>query len=115
MYSIFRIEEYLPETESIRVRFCEEQSHYPIDQGRAVMVNCKDLDCYSADTFAFSLMKSYGEVRLRKQKNKQPVLPENMGGEIEGKLDIQGLVGKVIKVKDQPRVMHILKTREVTL
>ena len=115
MYSIFRIEEYLPEYESIKVRFCEEQSHYPISQGKAVMISCKDLDCYSADTFAFSLMKSYGEVRLRKQKKKQPVLSENEGSEIEGKLDIQGLVGKVVKVKNQPRVMHILKTREVTL
>lgn len=115
MYSIFRIEEYLPEFESIKVRFCEEQSHYPISQGKAVTISCKDLDCYSADTFAFSLMKSYGEARLRKQKKKQPVLPENEGGEIEGKLDIQGLVGKVVKVKNQPRVMHILKTREVSL
>ena len=88
---------------------------YPIDQGKAVMISCKDLDCYSADTFAFSLMRAYGNPRLKKQKNKQPILPENMGGEITGKLDIQSLVGKVIKVKDQPRVMHILKAREVSL
>jgi len=115
MYSIFRIEEYLPEFEAIQVRFCEEQSHYPINQGKAVMINCKDLDCYSADTFAFSLMKGYGNSRIRKQKNKQPVLPENEGSEIEGKLNIQDLVGKVIKVKDQPRIMNTLKTREVKL
>jgi hypothetical protein len=115
MNSIFRIEEYFPQTGQIQVRFCEEKSPYPIGEGRPVMIDCGVLDCYSADTFAFSLMRAYGNPRLRKQKNKQPILPENMGGEITGKLDIQSLVGKVIKVKDQPRVMHILKAREVSL
>ena len=115
MYSIFRIEEYFPESGAIQVRFCEEQSHYPINQGKAVVINCKDLDCYSADTFAFSLMRGYGNSRIRKQKKKQPVLPENEGSEIEGNLNIQDLVGKVIKVKDQPRIMNTLKTRRITL
>tara|TARA_X000000368_G_C23041720_1_gene717239 strand:+ start:1070 stop:1417 length:348 start_codon:yes stop_codon:yes gene_type:complete len=115
MYSIFRIEEYNPQTEQIRVRFCEEQSHYPIGKGKSVMIDCKALDCYNASTFAFSLMKSYGESRIRKQKDKQPVLSENMGGEIEGKLNIQDLVGKIIKVKNQPRTMNILKVKEVSL
>ena len=53
--------------------------------------------------------------RIRKQKDKQPVLSENMGGEIEGKLNIQDLVGKIIKVKNQPRTMNILKVKEVSL
>jgi len=115
MYSIFRIEEYDPHFNQIIVKFCEEKSHYPISEGKPVSIHCEALDCYSADTFAFSLMKGYGGARLRKQKNGQPILPENMGGEITGKLDIQSLVGKVIKVKDQPRVMHILKARKVSL
>ena len=115
MNNIFKIIEYFSETEQICVRFCEEQSHYPINQAKAVMVDLKELDCYSADTFAFSLMKSYGESRIRKQKDKQPVLSENMGGEIEGKLNIQDLVGKIIKVKNQPRTMNILKVKEVSL
>ena len=115
MYSIFRIEEYNPQLNQIIVKFCEEKSHFPISEGKPVSIHCEALDCYSADTFAFSLMQSYGESRLRKQKDKQPILPENMGGEIEGKLDIQSLVGKVIKFKNQPRVMNILKAREVKL
>ena len=115
MNNIFKIIEYFPEKEQICVRFCEEQSHYPISQGKAVTISCKDLDCYSADTFAFSLMKSYGEARLRKQKNSRPILPKNSGTEIEGKLNVPDLVGKVIKVKHLPRAMNLLKTREVTL
>ena len=115
MNNIFKIIEYFSETEQICVRFCEEQSHYPINQAKAVMVDLKELDCYSADTFAFSLMKSFGEARLRKQKNSQPILPKNSGNEIEGKLNVPDLVGKVIKVKHLPRVMNLLKTREVTL
>ena len=115
MNNIFKIIEYFSETEQICVRFCEEQSHYPINQAKAVMVDLKELDCYSADTFAFSLMRGYGNSRIRKQKKKQPVLPENEGSEIEGNLNIQDLVGKVIKVKDQPRIMNTLKTRRITL
>ena len=115
MYSIFRIKEYDPQFNQIIVQFCEEKSHYPISEGKPVSIHCEALDCYSADTFAFSLMQSYGEARLRKQKNKQPILPENMGNEVEGKLNIQDLVGKVIKVKEQPRLINLLKTREVKL
>ena len=60
-------------------------------------------------------MKSFGEARLRKQQNSRPILPKNSGTEIEGKLNVPDLVGKVIKVKHLPRAMNLLKTREVTL
>ena len=115
MNNIFKIEEYNPQFNQVIVKFCEEKSHYPIDQGKPVSIDCEALDCYGADTFAFSLMKNYGGARVRKQKNGQPILPENMGNEVEGKLNIQDLVGKVIKVRIETREMNLLKTRKVTL
>tara|TARA_S200000501_G_scaffold378510_1_gene441504 strand:+ start:3459 stop:3806 length:348 start_codon:yes stop_codon:yes gene_type:complete len=115
MNIIFKIEEYLPETEQILVRFCEEKSHLCIDRYRSMVIDCKNLDCYSADTFAYSLMRDYGSIKLRIQKDQQPILPENMGSEIDGKLNIQNLVGKVIKMKEEKRSMTLLKTRRVIL
>ena len=116
MNIIFKIEEYFPETDQISVKFCEEKSLHPIDKYKSTVIDCKLLDCYSNDTFAYSLVRDYASPTIRDRINEQPILPENTGSGYKGnKLNIQDLVGKIVKIKEEKRSMTLLKTRRVTL
>ena len=120
MKSIFKIEEYLPETNQMVIRFARLHSPQHIDNYRAIAIDTTRLDFYSYETFVDSLMITYGSNRVDKSDIKDPIVNdvENIHIGIKGEFEIQDLIGKVIKVNGQPRTprtMNQLKTREVRL
>ena len=56
MKLVFRIDEYLPETQQIVVRMCKALSREPILSHNAGAIDLKNLDLYDCDTFVESLM-----------------------------------------------------------
>ncbi len=51
MKAIFKIEEYLPETTQIVVRFARLHAPEPIEKYHAVAIDYSKLDCYDSESF----------------------------------------------------------------
>ena len=51
MKSIIKIEEYLPESNQIIVKFARLHAPQSIDEYNPVTVDCDKLDCYNTETF----------------------------------------------------------------
>ena len=100
MKNIFKITEYLPDTQQIVVRYARKNTH-------------KELDLYDCETFSKSLMRKYGESSIEKAENETEGF--NKCEKIFGKLDIQNLVGKVIEVDSDEYRREIIKMRRVEL
>ena len=106
--AIFKIEEYLKDRNSIVVRICRLHSHIPIDDYTAKIVDCNDLDTTDIDMFVDGLMK-------KSEEEKSPILKENIPDKIDGELDLQSLVGKVVEGKVDDWRRKPIKMREVEL
>tara|TARA_B100000287_G_C20669408_1_gene792853 strand:+ start:2284 stop:2631 length:348 start_codon:yes stop_codon:yes gene_type:complete len=115
MKGIFKIEEYLPTTNQIVVKFSRLHSTKPIDEHRSIVIDCSRLDLYDCETFVESLMRSSGTSHIIKQEDKEPCLDENIPEIITGDLNIQDLVGKVIGCKTEDYRKAFLKMRRVEL
>tara|TARA_Y100001938_G_C8063566_1_gene418792 strand:+ start:709 stop:1059 length:351 start_codon:yes stop_codon:yes gene_type:complete len=113
--AIFKIEEYLKDRNSIVVRICRLHSHIPIDDYTAKIVDCNDLDTTDIDMFVDGLMKKSGIRRIKIQEEKSPILKENIPDKIDGELDLQSLVGKVVEGKVDDWRRKPIKMREVEL
>ena len=99
MKSIFKIEEYLQDRNSIVVKICRLHSHIPIDETSAKIVDCNLLDLRDTDCFVDSLMKRSASRFIERQDEKQDVLDENKPIEMSGELDLSSMVGKVVMGK----------------
>lgn len=97
MKAIFKIDEHLPDTKQIVVKFCKSISHKSIDDYAAKAVNYDNLDMTDAESFVDDLMRKYGLVRIDKQELEQSVLDSNKSESISGSLNLDNLVGKVIE------------------
>mgnify|MGYP006254513755 CR=1 FL=1 len=65
MKLVFRIDEYLPETQQIVVRMCKALSREPILGHNPGVIDLKNLDLYDCDTFVESLMRLYGDKAIK--------------------------------------------------
>ena len=113
MKNIFKIIEYLPDTQQIVVRYARKNTHKNIDEYIESAVDMKQLDLYSCETFSKSLMRKYGEHNIERIENETEGF--NKCEKISGKLDIQNLIGKVIEVDADEYRREIIKMRRVEL
>ena len=114
MKVIVKIEEYLPDTEQIVIRICSLHSHKTIDEHRTNAIVTSDLDMTDIECFIDCLIFKVKHL-LQEQEENEPILDKNTPIEIDGKLDIQSLVGKIIKGKINHRGSRLLKVRRVEL
>jgi len=70
MKSIFKIEEYLPDTNQIIVRFSRLHAPQPIES-YTMAINCEHLDLYDCDSFVSSLMMKYGDRYVKEYEEKE--------------------------------------------
>ena len=113
MKNIFKIIEYLPDTQQIVVRYARKNTHKNIDEYVKKAVDLKELDLYDCETFSKSLMRKYGESSIEKAENE--TVGYNKCEKIFGKLDIQNLIGKVIGVDYPTKTYGKIKMRRVEL
>ena len=113
MKNIFKIIEYLPDTQQIVVRYARKNTNKNIDEYIESAVELKQLDLYSCETFSKSLMRKYGEHNIERVENETEGF--NKCEKISGKLDIQNLIGKVIEVDADEYRREIIKMRRVEL
>ena len=113
MRAIFKIIEYLPETEQIVVRFARLHAPELIEKYNKVAVNLSHLDCYDSESFVKSLMRRCGNHMVKLQEEKEPIV--NQAETISGKLNFEELVGKTIECKIENDRKERLKMRRVEL
>ena len=114
MKVIVKIEEYLPDTQQIVIKICRLHSHKTIDDHRTFAIEIYDLDMTDNESFIDSLVFKVKHL-LQEQEENEPILDDNIPIEISGKLDIQNLVGKVLKGKVNHRGSRLLKMRRIEL
>ena len=113
MKAIFKIEEYLPKTTQIVVRFARFPAPEPIEKYHAGAVDYSRLDCYDSESFVKSLMREVGNYQVKKYEDKESIINESET--ISGKLDLSSLVGRTIECKVENDRKEILKMRRVEL
>ena len=113
MKNIFKITEYLPDTQQIVVRYARKNTHKNIDEYIESAVELKQLDLYSCETFSKSLMRKYGEHNIERVENETEGF--NKCEKISGKLDVQSIVGKVIEVDSDQYRREVIKMRRIEL
>ena len=116
MNIIFRIDEYLPETNQIVVQICKETSRNSILSHKKMAINCETLDLYDAESFSYSLSSKYGSNIVSEENRNEPILDDNKNSEIiKGDLNLEKLVGKVIGGKVYEKGIRLLKMRRIEL
>ena len=113
MKAIFRIEEYLPETTQIVVRFARLHAPESIEKYKKVAIDYSQLDCYDSDSFVKSLMRKVGDHMVKLQEESEPI--NNVAETISGDLDLEKLIGKTIECKVDNNRRERLKMRRVEL
>ncbi len=112
MNIIFRIDEYLPETNQIVIQLCKETSRNSIFSHEKVAINCETLDLYDAESFSHTLSAKYGSSIISEENRNEPILDDNKNSEIiKGDLNLEKLVGKVIKYDFYDSQKHEFKSR----
>jgi len=115
MKAIIKIEEYLSDRDSIVVKVCKLHSPKPIDEYAAKIVDCDDLDTTDVEMFVDGLMKKFGSSRVVNQEEKLPILKENIPEKVNGELDFENIIGKVLEGKVDDWRKKALKMRKVEL
>ena len=113
MKAIFKIIEYLPETEQIVVRFARLHAPELIEKYNKVAINLSHLDCYDSESFVKSLMRRCGNHMVKLQEEREPII--NEAETISEELNLEDLVGKTIECKVDDSRRAILKMRRVEL
>ena len=114
MNVIVKIEEYLPDTQQIIMRICALHTHKIIDEYRTYAIEISDLNMLDHESFMDSLINKVKHL-IQQQDENEPILDDNIPFEIDGELDIQNLVGKVIGGKIYNGQSRLLKMRRVEL
>ena len=115
MKGIFKIEQHLPDTKQIVVKFCKANSHKSIDEYGAKALSYADLDLSEGELFIDGLMKRTGLTKIDMQELTEPVLDSNKAESISGTVNLDDLVGKVIDGTVSERTIAPLKMRRVEL
>ena len=83
-----------------------------IEEYRKLAIDYDVLDLYDTETFIKSMMRKYGDARIQSIENEKGI---NKSEVVEGKLDIQSLVGKVIECNTDGYRREVIKMRRVEL
>ena len=114
MKVIIKIDEYLPERNSVVFKTCRLYSHKSIDEFESKVVDCHDLNMTDCETFIESLVNKVSQNRIDTQDEKQGILESNKPVEITGELDFEKLIGVVVQGRVSNRT-RLLKMRKVDL
>jgi len=95
MKIIFKIIEYLPETEQVVVKFCRQNAPKSIDDYSAVAIDCKFIDNSDRVNLIESLFQ-LGLPTIENQENDEPTLDSNLAAETFFEKNYENFVGKVI-------------------
>ena len=97
MKIIFKVVEYIPESNIISVKFCYEKSRKSIDEHKKTLVSLDDLSYWDSESFVNAIIDRSGNTRIREDNDIETVLSENTSEVITGDLNMQDIVGKVIE------------------
>ena len=114
MKVIIKIDEYLPERNSVVFKTCRLNSHKSIDEFEAKVIDCHDLNMTDCETFIESLANKISQNRIDIQDEKQGISESNKPVEITGELDFEKLIGVVVQGRVSRR-NRILKMRRIEL
>ena len=97
MKLIFKIVEYISETQQIIVKVCRQNAPKSIDEYDAVALDIMHVDFSSSDNFKYSLITNLMYV-ARKQIEDEPVLTQNEIIEEIDSEDLDDYVNKIVGV-----------------
>ena len=112
MKMIFKIEEYLPETNQVVIRYCRKNSPKPISEYPAKAVSTEIYDVSFDSRNLVESISQYGYDKVLLQEEEEITLPENLPQEIPNSVDIADYVGKVICV-DSKNAREIERSRKM--
>ena len=112
MKMIFKIEEYLPETNQVVIRYCRKNSPKPISEYPAKAVSTEIYDVSFDSRNLVESISQYGFDKVLLQEEEEITLPENLPQEIPNSVDIADYVGKVICV-DSKNAREIERSRKM--
>ena len=115
MKCIFKIEDYLPDTNQMIVRFARLYSPQHIDNYKAVAIDTTKLDFYSYETFVKSLMRYYGDNRSAMSEMKDPIVNDVEEVNIDTQFEVRDLIGKIIGCNSDDYKTQIIKMNRVEL
>ena len=117
MKMIFKIEEYLPDTKQVVIRYCRKNSPKPITEYPAKCVSTQNYDTSFDSQNLVESIAQYGYKKVFTQEDKENTLPENTPTDIPNSLNIEDYVGKIICVeaKDAQEMMRSRKMRRVNI
>ena len=112
MKMIFKIEEYLPETKQVVIRYCRQNSPKPISEYPAKAVSTEIYDVSFDSRNLVESISQYGYDKVLIQEEEEITLPENLPQEIPNSVDIADYVGKVICV-DSKNAREMERSRKM--
>ena len=117
MKMIFKIEEYLSETNQVIIRYCRKNSPRPITDYPAKAVSTEQYDTSFDSQNLVESIAQYGYKKVFTQEDKENTLPENTPVDIPNSLNIEDYIGKIICVeaKDAQELMRSRKMRRVEI
>ena len=115
MKVIIKIDEFLPERNSVVFKTCRLNSHKSIDEFEAKVVDCHDLNMTDCETFIESLINKVSNDRIESQDESEGILDSNIPNEITGELDFQKLIGVVVQGRLSNKINRRLKMRRIEL
>jgi hypothetical protein len=109
MKIIFKIIEYLSETEQIVVKFCRQNAPKPIDEYVPVAIDCRYLDTSDRVNLIESLFQ-LGMNVISQQEEQEETLPENISSEIFFESSFEHFIDKII-VTDTKELQNVKSKR----
>lgn len=114
MNFIFKIVEYIEETDQIIVKFCRQNSPIPIDDYPPAAINCYNIDMSDYYQFVASIMRSGSHILLQ-QESEEPTLPQNAASEVVESVDIQTQLNRVIVVNSDELIATTYRMNKIKL
>jgi hypothetical protein len=114
MNLIFKIIEYLEETDQIIVKFCRQNSPKPIDTYSPVAIDCLNLDLGDYQQFVKSLMR-YGINIILQQESEEPTLSENTPSKVIETTDIKKQLNRIISLNSNELIVTTHKMNKIKL
>lgn len=114
MNLIFKIVEYLKETDQIIVKFCRQNAPKPIDEYSSVAINCSHLETSDYYEFVSSIMRIGMQIIIQQEEDETP-LPENIPTEQIEVVDIETQLNRVICLNSDDLNSNIHKMNEIKI
>ena len=117
MKMIFKIEEYLPDTKQVVIRYCRQNAPKPISEYPAKAVSTENYDTSFDSRNLIESIAQYGYNKVLAQDEKEATLSENISIDIPNSFKNADNVGKVVCVEDRyaTEKMRSRKMRKVDI